>query len=363
MIAFRPIALLAAGLALAAAGSAPAAPYRPLDLSAIDRAVPPQQRTRYAVLGTPHLAGMPDSFRPEYLAQLLDRLAAWRPDVITTEGLSGPQCELLQRYKANYPDVAEQYCWDAAEMERHSGISLTQAEAALPHALAEVSRAPTPAGRRHLAMLFLSANDRASALVQWLRLPEADRVAGDGLTPPLVALLEKVRAGRNEVYALSAVLAARLGHERVYPADDHTADALTAPGGEAFGQAMQRIWDNPGSRALRPQIEAQGKAMSSPAGVLVQYRLENDPAQLRQHLDVDFHEALKDRSAEQWGRRYVAWWEVRNLRMAAAIRAAAAEAPGGKVLAVVGSSHKPYFERYLGQLHDATLVDVRDLLK
>ncbi len=352
----QPILLLGAAAALATS-QAQAAPYRPIDLGATDRAVPPQARTRYMVLGTPHLAGLPDSFRPEHLSLLLDRLADWRPDVITIESLPGPQCEMLQRYQANYPGVAEQYCWDAAEVERDSGVSLIAAEAALPQAVADIARAPTPAGRRHLAMLFLSANDRTSALVQWLRLPAAERKAGDGLTAPLVTLLEKVRAGRNENYALAAVLAARLGHERVYPADDHTADALTAPGGAEFEQAMMAIWDNPGARALRPAIEAQGKAMASPAGVLAGYRAENAPNRQRQQIEVDFTAALKDKSARQWGRRYVAWWEVRNLRMVAAIRAAAAQAPGGKVLALVGSSHRPYFERYLGQMHDAALVD------
>lgn len=351
-------------LAVAAlAAPAQAAPYRPLDLTAIDRQTPPPERTRYAVLGTQHLGQLPDSFRPEYLAQLLDKLAAWQPDVITTESLSGPQCELLLRYKANYPGVADDYCWDAAEIERESKVSLIAAEAALPQALADIAKNPTPAGRRRLAMLFLSANDRASALVQWLRLPAEERKVDGALTPALVTLLEKARGGRNEVYALAAALAARLGHERVYPADDHTADALTAPGGEAFSAAMMKIWDNPGAQALRPVMEAQVKGMTSSAGVLQAYREGNSPDQLRRQIEVDYGAALQDRSAEQWGRRYVAWWEVRNLRMVSAIRQAAADKPGGKVLAVVGSSHKPYFERYLGQMHDATLVDVESVLR
>ena len=145
--------------------------------------------------------------------------------------------------------------------------------------------------------------------------------------------------------------------------DDHTADALTAPGGEAFSAAMMKIWDNPGARALRPVMEADVKGMTSSAGVLQAYRAGNRPDMLRRQIEVDYGAALQDRSAEQWGRRYVAWWEVRNLRMVSAIRQAAADKPGGKVLAVVGSSHKPYFERYLGQMHDATLVDVEGVLR
>lgn len=359
MLRHTLLPLLAAALSF----PAEAAPYRPLDLTTIDRATPAAARTQYAVLGTTHLTGLPDTFKPEYLEDLIARLAKWRPDVITTEGLSGPQCEMLLRYKDNYPGVADDYCWDAAEIEKESGVSLVWAEAELPKALAEIARNPSPARRRYLAMLFLSANDRASALVQWLRLPESERKAEDALSPELVKLLEKLRAGRNEVYALAAPLAARLGHERVYPADDHTADALTAPGGDAFNKAMMAIWDNPGARALRPALEAQGKAMTSAPAVLQQYRVMNSPTALRQALDVDFLAALQDKSAGQWGRRYVAWWEVRNLRMVSTIRQAAGGHPGGRVLAIVGSSHKPYFERYLGQSHDAVVVDVLGVLK
>lgn len=356
---FTLLPLLAAA---ALAVPAQAAPYRPLDLTASDRATPAAERTQYAVLGTTHLAELPKDQRPD-LSALIERLARWHPDAITVEGLSGPQCELLLRYKANYPDVAEQYCWDAADMEKESGVSLVRAEAELPQALAAVAASPGPQARRHLAMLFLSANDRGSALVQWLRLPAAERKADGPLTPALVELLEKLRTGRNEIYALAAPLAARLGHDRLWPTDDHTADALTAGAGKEFEAAMMQIWDNPGARALRPQMEAQAKTMTDAAGVLAYYRRANSTTALRQQLDVDFLAALKDKSPQHWGRRYVAWWEVRNLRMVAAIRAAGGAQPGSRVLSIVGGSHKPYFERYLAQSHDATVVDVLGLLK
>jgi hypothetical protein len=64
---------------------------------------PPSQ---VLVLGTPHLARMPDTFRPEQLAPVLDRLAAWKPQLITIEGLSGPQCEYLRRYAALHAAAA-----------------------------------------------------------------------------------------------------------------------------------------------------------------------------------------------------------------------------------------------------------------
>ena len=78
---------------------------------------------------------------------------------------------------------------------------------------------------------------------------------------------------------------------------------------------------------------------------------------LPQASRVDFAAALKEPSENHDGRRYVAWWETRNLRMVSNIRAAFARAPGAHVLAIVGASHKPYFDAYLGMMHDVEVVD------
>jgi hypothetical protein len=74
-------------------------------------------------------------------------------------------------------------------------------------------------------------------------------------------------------------------------------------------------------------------------------------------------EPLRAGSPEQYGRVYLAWWETRNLRMVSNIRAAFGNHPGARVLNVVGSSHKPYYDAYLAMMSDVTLVDAEDILK
>ena len=66
---------------------------------------------------------------------------------------------------------------------------------------------------------------------------------------------------------------------------------------------------------------------------------------------------------QNYGRRYVGWWETRNLRMVANIRAAMATRPGARTLSIVGASHKGYFEAYLDKMHDVRLVDAEAILK
>lgn len=315
------------------------------------------------VLGTPHLSGLPDGFDAKNLEPLLARLAAWKPAIITIEGLSGPDCELLIRYKPLYPGASD-YCWDPGAAQKVVGLDTVAATIEADKLLGSWPAKPAPADRRRLAALFLAGGEPASALVQWLRLPAGERRVGDSLDNALVAALEKLRTRRNENFLIGSVLAARLRLERVYATDDHSADATTAsldkdPG---YGAAMQRIWNN---QAVKERIVAE-KALEAKLdgdGVLNLYRAYNDPAAMRQAFDSDFGAALADATPQNYGRRYTGWWETRNLRMVANIRAAMARQPGARTLAIVGASHKGYFEAYLNMMHDVRLVDAATLLK
>lgn len=53
------------------------------------------------VLGTAHLSEI-KGLDPALLQPLLDRLARFKPQIITVEGLSGEECETLLRFKAQH---------------------------------------------------------------------------------------------------------------------------------------------------------------------------------------------------------------------------------------------------------------------
>lgn len=313
------------------------------------------------VLGTPHLSALPERFSIASLDPVLDRLAAWKPDLITIEGLSGPDCERLQRYRAQYQDTFDTYCWDLAPAEKATGLNLVDATAEAGRLLSSWPDRPTAAQRRHLAAVFVAAGDRASAMVQWLRLPPAERQEGDGLDAALVAILAKGESSRNENYAIAAVLAARLGLERVYPVDDHSADSTVIDFGKPYEEALTRIW-----RVAKPRLaalKAEEAKLGTPQATLAYYRYHNRPQAAADAFTYDFGAALADDAPGLYGRRYVGWWETRNLRMVANIRAVLTPHPGARLLAVVGSSHKGYFEAYLAMMHDIRLADAEAVLR
>ncbi|NUO75508.1 MAG: hypothetical protein HOQ32_05785 [Lysobacter sp.] len=333
-----------------------------VDLSTLDQGMK-GPRTQLLVLGTVHLSQMPADFDRDSLAPVLDRLAAFKPDIITIEALSGEQCDLIARHPALYGGSSGpgSYCPNLDAVQAATGLSVPAAIGEVRKTLRQWPSAPTPAQRRRLASLFMAANDGTSALVQWWQLPEPERRAGDGLTEALVALLQKATTRNNENASIAARLAARLGLQRVYAVDDHTGDNIEVADEAAYGKAVQAAWDAaaPAAKPMRDREDA----ISQSGDMLALYRYINDPGVLRIAIDSDFAAALKDPSPQHYGQLYFAGWETRNLRMVANIREVFRERPGARVLSVVGASHKPWFDSYLGQMGGVELVDVQQVLK
>lgn len=191
------------------------------------------------VLGSPHLAQLPKSFDPSQLSLLNERLAGWRPDAIAIEALSGLQCAYLRAYPQRYDDTVKTYCYDTSVARAATGLDVIAATAQAERLLAAWPAAPSAAQRRTLASLFLAGGERASALVQWLRLPVDERRAGDGVNEPMAADLNSLLAQRNESYQIAAVLAAKSGHERVHGMDDHTSD-MPVDDEKAYAKAIRK---------------------------------------------------------------------------------------------------------------------------
>jgi hypothetical protein len=314
------------------------------------------------VLATPHLSQLPASFDATNLQLLNDRLASWKPQAIAIEALSGMQCDFLRRFPHRYKESIASYCWDLAPAPAATGLDVPAAAAQAEQLLAAWPAAPSASQRMHLAAVFLAGGERAPAFVQWLRLPESERQAGDGLDATLVEQLRTLEGKRDESYQIAARLAARLGHERVYAMDDHSADSISTDR-KAYGEAVMKAWDNPATKKRMRANEELNKRLGTPDDVLAMYRAHNRPGVGRLVFDSDFGAALNEPSPQRFGRNYVGYWETRNLRMVANIRDVLTARPGSRLLVVVGASHKAYFDAYLHQMHDVCLADVAALLR
>lgn len=359
---FALIALAATFVATPLAAQSPHFINAALDLESAKQGIK-GERTQMMTLASIHLSGY-DAFRPDMMGLLLDRLERYRPTIITHEGLSGQQCEMLKNYPASYHDTFDTYCWDTDAARKATGLSVDQAQAAIEKTLSGWPVKPTASDRRKLALTFLAANDRQSAQVQWLRLQTADRIKADGIDDAMLAILNRTSKKMNESYDIAVALAVRLGLERVYAVDDHTSDSAVIPvAGEDYGKALTAIWNNPANKQQRETEDRLIATVKSPSDMLSYYRHINQPDVLRLRADADFLAAVKHGGTPNYGRMYAAWWETRNLRMVSNIRAASARYPGARVLNVVGASHKGYYDAYLNMMHDVEVIDVVPYLR
>lgn len=353
--------LAAAIAAVAGASMATAQTYHPFDTSQL-KGPHSGPHNQLLVLGSPHLSGMPAAFRSEQLAPILDKLASWHPQVIAIEALSGAQCDFMRHYPDRYKESAQTYCWDPAPAAKATGLDVPSATAAWGRLLATWPATPSAADRRRLAALFLAGGEGASALVQWLRLPDNERRVGESLDAALVARLETLRTRHDESLLIAAALAARLGLDRVYAMDDHTADAPVTDE-RSYEAAISKAWDNPATAKRKATGAALEAKLGQPGAMLAMYRAFNEAGEAKLTFASDFGAALEEPSAGRFGRAYLGYWETRNLRMASNIRDMLAVQPGVRGLVIVGASHKPYLESYLNQMHDLTVVDAEVVLR
>jgi hypothetical protein len=226
------------------------------------------------VVGSPHLSTLPASFKPDMVEPLVRRLVGWHPTAVASEDISGLQCDAMRRQRERQAEAVESYCYDPAVAGRAAGLDVPAANAEAEKMLAAWPATPSAAQRRRLAFVFLAAGEPASALVQWLRLPRAERRAGDGLTPELAIDLHARSIRKSETELVAAQLAARSGLERVWSVDDQSFVGA-AIDDKAYGAAMARAWDNPATKARTAATATLYAEIGRPNGLLDLYRALN----------------------------------------------------------------------------------------
>lgn len=318
------------------------------------------------IFGLGHLDTAPASFQVAWLEPILCRLRAYKPDLILTEAMSGEQIMGLDAYAA-YHGTASQYAGPTLEMAKtaQSDLHLSAAQALVQANELSKKGNLTPAERRRLAGLFVAAAEPLSAAVQWLRLPVAERIGADGISPALAKQVNLFATMRNEMSSLAARLAADLGLERVYGAGDHLSD-VAQPDFTAFKTAVaaepsqvDRFNHNtPEFRA----VPEEALKLASAAEVMPMMKWKNSTRFAELDAEAQWLSMLGSEKIGRVGRQRVAAWEAQNLRMAVAIREATAPIAGGRALLIVGAAHKPFIEAYLRTFTDVELVSVPAML-
>jgi hypothetical protein len=344
--------------------------------SAVDRlqALQPEaDRTRVLVLATFHLRQIAETFAPGMLDDLVSRLEKFRPDAVCIEALPGSRVQELALRRDAGPLYGEVLDGFAA---RHLGLgkravdllqTTPEAASAQVRELLRAARASgsghmSPGDRAGLALWMLAAYEPDSAALQWSLLSAAEKKAQTAVPPGLAADLEREATRVNEVPALAARLARRLGLEKLDPVDDfEDLDAYA----EFMPQLEKDFEGNPllaaaSKSPIYSESSARLEACVREGDLLPQYVFLNSPEYAKADVESQWGVFLRTRFASGTDRSRLGLWENRNLKIAARIRAVAALHPGGRVLVIYGAAHKPFLEAYLARAADIQLVRLEE---
>ncbi|GAA5502153.1 hypothetical protein Dxin01_01892 [Deinococcus xinjiangensis] len=302
------------------------------------------QPTEILILGSAHLnSTTPDAA----LLPTLERLKAWRPDLVGVEILAGEVVELyesqggwLHELKHGGFPLARQLGPKARQL-----LGLTRAEA--------MRLAATQTQPKQKVLAYLAANEPWNALLHWS--PEQE------LPAELGAAMQELSQHPSESVRLGVALAKALGHQKLCLFDDFPLPSMDEERWQAYmqgGEAPEfKAWLE--AHPFMVHIEEAQQKSEQAGDYWVFLRDMNTPAAVAEHVDLEDGANLRLGMA---GRAKQADWDARNLFMAGRVRVGLLDHLGGRVLIVVGHGHKGPMETALRALGpDVRLVDLAEL--
>ena len=330
------------------------------DLSSIEQ----DAATKVMTLATPHLAQM-EGVGPQHVASLVERLAAWKPQIVTLERLPAHEIAILRADPAS-ADLLEAYVGDHAAISDAAQAVLGITDVSAENEMARWSGSPaeqTTQERRRRMLTALAAYEMETALLYWRALGRPAET-DEGFTAASLAAMQRFDTSMNERVSVGVALVERLGLPRLWSVDSHFGDVLFP----TFADDLQQGFDDLGGAqaaildgepyASYNAVERQAIEQGDLAPV---YRLMNSESyntgDVRGQWDIYNREAFPGDA----GRKRLALWDERNMRIAANIRHATTTAPGANVLFIVGSAHKPFIDPLMGATLDVRVVHFGDL--
>ena len=362
------------GFAFAVGQERPAA--GPSDAISRLKAIQPESsRTRVLVMATFHLRQISDALKPDMLDGLIERLERFRPDSICIETLPGPRVQELELRKDAgplYTDLLEGFAARHLKMGKQAldvlgttpQLAMRKVRELLASARALGPGKMTPPQRAGLALWMLAAYDPDSAALQWSYLTEEERKDQKEIPAALAGEIDNALTKANEVPAIAARLARRLGLEKLDPVDDF--EDL-----ESYAEIDARLEEDMKNSPMLATVSKSPVYTESAArlqecvrkgDLLPQFILLNSAAFAAADIDAQWGVFLRTHFTSGSDRSRLGLWENRNLKIAARIRAVAALHPGGRVLVIYGAAHRPFLEVYLSSMADIRIVGLDELM-
>lgn len=329
------------------------------------------EASQVLILGTVHLRSYGDNFNNDVLKRLLDVLENYKPDLIGIESLAPIAVrDLVNSGEANSEIIQEFGKRPAAfgKMTRDSlPVSWPEAKTRVEELLEDIEEnnknEELDRIRKDLLLHFLAMNDIYSALLQWSYLPDAQRTNIDGLNEEICDYFSKHIQSPNENVSIGIALAKRLKHQRIFPINDHRDKEDFVEVADVLSKELSNneYLKNQPWRTLYEELTGiQNKAYRS-GDLLPLYVFLNSEEYVYRDIESQWQILFKAKLPYGLAQTRVAYWDVRNMGIAANIRRAMALHPGKKMLVVIGASHKGFLDALLAECMDVKVVQLADL--
>ncbi len=322
-------------------------------------AQPVQKKTEVLILGTIHLQQLGNNFNPDMLEGVISTLENFCFDAICIEKMPGQLLydiksrndsaftEVLERFGGNRLNLANRY-------QMKFGIDYHTATENVESILSKDEI--TDLDRVELINNMLASTDLISAMLQYQYLADKTLLKDDNLKEELSVLT----VSNNEIYSLAGKLALREGIQKLEYIDNFQDEAILMSRFPEFMNdyiANQDILSDIGNKFVYQTLTMKIEQGIADNDLMEVYSFLNSEDYMIQDVEAQWNIWLHTNFTSGTDRSRLYLWEMRNLQIAANIMHTASFYPGKKILVIIGSSHKAFLEKYLGQISDINLLE------
>lgn len=297
--------------------------------------------TELLIVGVTHLS---DSVPDTALRRGTNLLRAWQPDVIAIEHLPG---HLVVEYEIRGGAFAD-FPVGGAPLAREGAATVVGTRPWNVWQAKAAARGHRNSITDRIIGWLLAREPCNALLLPWHQAAIPDAAAD---------FLARLEASPSERVRIGVRLARDLGHHQLIHFDDHAGVDLL--------NELPREWETIVD-TFQASMDVRWPKPTPPAGSDRDTWLEWTWATTPEFRDwiEELESAAMSDEPDTTGvlRARLAQWRTRNLAMASRLREASALIPGGRLLAIVGSSHERPLRAALAiDQHDLTLTDINHL--
>jgi hypothetical protein len=319
------------------------------------------KKTEIQILGTPHLHQLKD-FHPEMLEGLMNILDLRSFDVVCVEAMPAELLyDIRSRNDSAFSEVLSRFGGSrliiADSVQSKLGINFLVAKKKFSMLMSKENLSDRE--RLSLIEYSLASADPISATLNYIQLQEKSITEQSLIPQKYFDELQKNQKRANEIYALAVQLAAKQNLNKIELIDDFQDEALLFKFFPDFMQDFNRnqeSFKDIGELPVFVKIDKLMKQSVETRDLLEYYRFVNSEEYMSQDFEAQWEIWLKTNFESGSDRARYYLWEMRNLQIVSNIQRVIATNPGKNVLVIIGSSHKSFIEKYLGQISDIEIM-------